>query len=105
MITADGFLDLVQTECVLARAEHAPMTSLHEAHSIIMEEFEEFWDEIKKKHSAQDATKIIRELIQVAAMTCCAVVDLQTQEEDFLKAFEMIRIEMEGKLRNLETST
>jgi len=53
-------------EYIRARTIHKPMHSYHEGYAIMKEEFEEFWDEIKKKHPSKH--KIEEELIQIAAM-------------------------------------
>jgi len=43
--------------------------SAHEAHSVLREEFEELWDEVKKGGSTpRDFEKMRKEAIQVAAM-------------------------------------
>jgi hypothetical protein len=41
-------LDEIYAEIHLARQKYKKITSLHEAHSIIMEEFDEFWFDHKK---------------------------------------------------------
>lgn len=38
----------------------------HQAHSVIREEFEEFWDEVKKKK--HDPKRMREELVQIGAM-------------------------------------
>ena len=40
--------------------------SLHEAYGIMLEEFDEFWDEVKMKQ--HDPVKLYDELVQIAAM-------------------------------------
>ena len=62
------FEELVRKELKDARAEHGPMNSLHEAHSVILEEVEEFWDEVKKKAKKRDLKNTLTELVQIAAM-------------------------------------
>lgn len=56
----------VQQEMDIAIQEHGNFNSLHEGHSVLREEFEELWDEIKKKKP--DLKKVRAEAIQVAAM-------------------------------------
>lgn len=63
-----GFLAEVDDEVMRARKKHAPINSAHEGHSVILEEVEEFWDEVKLKREARDPEKMWNELVQVAAM-------------------------------------
>lgn len=58
------------------------MNSLHEAYAVIMEEVEEFWDEVKinpKKLSEEGKKRRIdhmqKELLQIAAMCIRATID------------------------------
>lgn len=64
----EGFLAEVHDEVMRARKGHAPINSAHEGHSVILEEVEEFWDEVKLKREARDPGKMWNELVQVAAM-------------------------------------
>lgn len=61
------FADEVRDELVRARIQHAPIHSLHEGHSVLLEEVEEFWDEVKG-HDPERLLKAYRELVQVGAM-------------------------------------
>ena len=59
------------TELILSELEEAnkkfpPFKSLHEAYAVILEEMDEFWDEVKKKYP--DYNNMSNELIQIAAM-------------------------------------
>ncbi len=74
----------VEAEVLRAVQLHKGMTSQHEAHSVILEEFEEFWEQVKinpKKLSPelqeQRLTKLHDELIQTAAMCVRAIHDLR----------------------------
>lgn len=49
-----------------ARRFHAPMRGTHEGYAVILEELDELWDEVKKKHP--DQTRLREEAIQIAAM-------------------------------------
>lgn len=62
------FRDLVKKELERARVAHPPINSLHEGYSVILEELDEFWEEVKKKNSNREPLKLLNELIQVAAM-------------------------------------
>ena len=74
-----GFTEMVRLELLSARVTHpAKFSSLHEAHSVLLEEVEEFWDEVKKKADKRDYSNMLKELVQIA--TLC-----QRTAEDLLK--------------------
>ena len=62
----DTFARLVKDELERARMNHAPMNSLHEGYAVLLEEVDEFWDEVKLRKPMLGRT--LSELIQVAAM-------------------------------------
>lgn len=64
-------LQEVGKECAKARKKHPEMHSTHEAHSVILEEFEEWWDSVKAD------TPDDKELVQTAAMCVLAIVELK----------------------------
>jgi len=69
----------IQAEVLRATRLHAPMNSPHEASSVILEEYEEFWDEVKKFNlpKGRDTRPAMREeLIQLAAMAIRAITDV-----------------------------
>lgn len=72
--TEDQIISRVYGELMRAVMLHGPMHSYHEGHSVIEEEFEELWDEIKVKRP--DNAKLVEEAIQLAAMACRFVYDL-----------------------------
>jgi thiamine pyrophosphate-dependent acetolactate synthase large subunit-like protein len=47
--------------------------SMHEAHSVILEELEEFWEEVRKKKSERSQPRMRFELCQIAAMAIKAM--------------------------------
>lgn len=56
-----------------ARLRHKPMSSVHEAYAIILEEVDEMWDDIKKgriEHAHKEA-------IQVGAMILAFLVEVE----------------------------
>lgn len=68
-------LESIRLEVVRAIVKHPkPLVSLHEAHSVIREEFDEFWDEVKKQRP--DPNKVREELIQTAAMCLRAIFEV-----------------------------
>lgn len=75
-------LRLIKDEIKAARAKHQPFNSWHEAHSVIQEEFEEFWDSVK-----EDDTDIA-ELVSVAAMAILAIMELDGQTDKYGKRTE-----------------
>lgn len=64
----DGIASEVKDELLRAMDNFAPFNSAHEGHSVIEEEFDELWDEIKLKQGARDVEAMRKEAIQVAAM-------------------------------------
>jgi NTP pyrophosphatase (non-canonical NTP hydrolase) len=47
---------------------HGPINSIHEGYSVILEELDEVWEEVKKKTKERDMNNLFKELIQVSAM-------------------------------------
>lgn len=66
----------VEDEIAAAREKHAPYNSAHEAYAVILEELDEFWDEVKKKREKRDPVLMFRELVQIAATAERAAYDL-----------------------------
>lgn len=57
-----------------ATRKHGPMRSSHEGYAVILEEFDELWDEVKAQK--QDIPAMRAEAIQVAAMAMRFVLDV-----------------------------
>jgi hypothetical protein len=75
--------DRIAAETKRAMGLHAPLHSAHEAHSVILEELEEFWDDVKvNPKKLSEGQRVARlehmrgELTQTAAMCLRALVDL-----------------------------
>lgn len=71
----------VRCELDRARANHKPINSAHEGYAVILEELDEFWDEVKKKRELRDGRRMYEELVQIAAMaqrTAEDVLDIPT---------------------------
>lgn len=66
----------VEDELSRARATHNNMRSAHEAYSVILEELDEFWEEVRRKRDLRSKHAMRRELIQTAAMCVRAISDL-----------------------------
>ena len=60
----------VMNELEMTTARYGEFRSAHEAYAVILEEVDEFWDEVKKKRSDRNPYSMRLELIQVAAMAC-----------------------------------
>lgn len=60
-----------------ATDKFGPFNSTHEAYAVLKEEFDEFWDEVKKKNPNRENMR--KELVQIAAMVCRAVIDLELE--------------------------
>lgn len=60
-----------------ASLKHRPMNSSHEAYAVILEELDEFWDEVKLKTEERSNANLRLELIQTAAMCIRAIHDLK----------------------------
>lgn len=58
----------VKCEVERARTKHNPIHSVHEGYSVILEELEEFWEEVKKNSELRDDRNMYYELVQIAAM-------------------------------------
>lgn len=64
-----NFQDMVDGELERARSLHPNnFRNAHEAYAVILEEMDEFWQEVKKKQSLRDPERLREELVQIAAM-------------------------------------
>jgi NTP pyrophosphatase (non-canonical NTP hydrolase) len=71
------FAELAEKELSRARALHpGKQHSLHEGYSVLLEEVDEFWDEVKRKSEQRSRTQLLKELVQVAAMAQRTAEDL-----------------------------
>lgn len=70
------FFAAVTKEYRRARQElgHPPMHSLHEGYAVLLEELDEVWEEIKRKHP--DAQRLREELTQVATVAMAMAIEL-----------------------------
>jgi hypothetical protein len=75
---ADLVLACVMDEVERAQAKFKPYNSAHEGSSVIREEFEELWDEIKNNKAEGSAERQMQEAIQVAATAVRYVNDLMS---------------------------
>jgi hypothetical protein len=68
MAKSKTYPELVAAEIKRARKGHAPIHSLHEGFAVLLEEVDEFKEEVWKKRSKRDQEKIKSELVQIGAM-------------------------------------
>ncbi len=62
------FVELQRRELESARAKHGKQASVHEGYAVLLEEVDEFWEEVKKKRSERSTDLMVAELVQIAAM-------------------------------------
>lgn len=70
------FAQMVARELNGAREAHDPINSAHEGYAVILEELYEFWDECRAKRAARSPERMLRELVQTAAMAQRTAEDL-----------------------------
>lgn len=66
-------------ELAYARDKHGPIRTLHDAYGVIQEEFDEWFDEVKKQNPGR--ARLLAELVSVAAMCQRAAEDLHLIED------------------------
>jgi hypothetical protein len=76
MDAADHIILEVCSELKRAMQLHGPQRSAHESYAVILEELDEFWQEVRKKKEHRNPKAMRTELIQTAAMCCRAIHDL-----------------------------
>jgi valyl-tRNA synthetase len=75
-MNTNGIFHDVKAEMDSAMKKHSPLNSAHEAYAVILEELQEFWVEVMKKRQNRDKKAMRAELVQVAAMACRTIADL-----------------------------
>lgn len=66
----------VATEINKIREKHVPLHNPHHAYAVILEEVDEFWEQVRKKRSSRDPAAMAHELTQIAAVATRAIADL-----------------------------
>jgi hypothetical protein len=74
----DGMLHNLKAELGRAMKLHAPLNSDHEAYAVILEELDEYWEQVRLKREERSEARICIELMQTAAMCIRAIHDLHT---------------------------
>jgi hypothetical protein len=73
----EQYLQMILREYERATKMYGPFNSPHEGYGIILEELDEFWDEVK----ANNNTDARKELVQVAAMCLRYLMDSEKWEK------------------------
>lgn len=76
-------LEEVDHEMVRAERLFAPMVNAHEAYSVLLEEVDEFWEQVKTNQKRRDYAAMRSELIQIAAMALRAIKDTITEDPPY----------------------
>ena len=74
--------DMIE-EWFRAEALYPNFHSMHEAYAVMLEELDEFWEQVRLKPYARDPEVIYRELIQIAAMALRTVTSLGGGEKPY----------------------
>jgi hypothetical protein len=68
LIKLDNITDEIFNEVVQATENHETFNSAHEGYSVILEEMDELWDQVKLKRELRDKDNMRKECVQIAAM-------------------------------------
>ncbi len=71
-----GVVAEVIVELRQAMLNHKPINSLHEGYGVILEELDEFWEEVRKQEKDRQSYRQRKEMIQVAAMAIRIILDV-----------------------------
>lgn len=75
-----SFAKFVEMELTRARESNPPISSVHAGYAIILEELDEFWEEVRKKPGVRREQDMMQELVQIAAMAQRVAEDLSLVE-------------------------
>lgn len=78
----DLILHDIAAEVSGAVSQYPPFNSPHEGYSILHEELDELWEEVKVKQANHDLGAMRKEAIQVAAMATRFILDLCPAPEE-----------------------
>lgn len=79
MRTLDAAMEEVRKELLGATMNHGKFASAHEGYAILLEEVDELWDEVKKRHKSN--RRMRAEASQVAAMAIRFMIDITSRRE------------------------
>jgi len=71
------FFEAVADELERAQAKHARLNSPHEAYAVILEELDEYWEEVRKRRADRRPVAMWVELVQIAAMAARAAIETE----------------------------
>ena len=74
-LAGDAVVDIYD-EFDRASSQFPPFNSAHEGFSVLKEEVDELWAEVKTKQGSRDLTNMRKEAVQVAAMALRFIVDI-----------------------------
>jgi hypothetical protein len=75
------FRKLQEGKIEKARQDHGPYHSAHEAYAVILEELDEFWEEVRMRSENRDHGVMLRELVDIAVTAERAAYDLGLIDE------------------------
>ena len=73
---SDTFRTMMEKEMTSVRSRGHCCKSWHEGYGLMLEEVDEFWDEVKKRPKARDRVNALRELVQIATLCERIAIDL-----------------------------
>jgi len=77
-----ALMDRVETELFRAMDLHRKrINSPHEGYAVILEELNEVWELVREKRPMEHSLALEKELVQVAAMACRTIIDLELDAE------------------------
>lgn len=62
------FREMVKEEMASCYRKRYSFTSFHYGYAVLLEQVEEFWDEVKKKERKRDRHNMLKELVQIASI-------------------------------------
>lgn len=81
MTKLNNIIDKVMDEVASAITSYPEFNSAHEGYSVLAEEVDELWSEVKVKQGKRDNSKLRAEAIQVAAMAIRFAHDICDSEQ------------------------
>ena len=75
------FADAQRYELANARRKFPALHSAHEGYAVILEELDEFWEQVRTRDAGRDPRKMLAELVQTAAMCQRTAEDLGLTDE------------------------
>lgn len=85
LVVREGFILMIKDELDRAYVKHgAESWSRHEFYSILLEEVDELWDDIKADKPLED---VLKELVQVSAM-CLRYAETGDMKDEICRMFD-----------------